>query len=186
MTKTRINSGLAAVMVVASMFAGWQTLLIVSVLLLLFCELDEKVKTIMVRVITFTAGLALFSMCWGLIVDGVNVGIKSLGGVIDVINDYLEVGSKIDATKLYSYLLTPAGRVINIADGIVTFLITLAKFAFIIALLTGKKAKDNAISTKINGYVTKFVNYVNSTDSNNTNNNMNNGQYNNPNNMGQM
>lgn len=185
MTKAKVNPGLAAVMVVASMFAGWQTLLIVSVLLLLFCELDEKVKTIMVRVITFMAGLALFTMCWNLIVEGIGVGTKSLGGAFDVINDYLEVGSKIDTTKLNSYLINPVNRITNIADGIVSFLITLAKFAFIIALLTGKKAKDNAISTKINGYVTKFVNYVNSTDSNNTNN-MNNGGYNNPNNIGQM
>jgi len=182
MSKAKINPGLAAVMVVASMFAGWQTLLIVSVLLLLFCDLEEKVKTIMVRVITFMAGLALFSMCWGLIVEGVGLIPKTLNSGVDFINTFLSVGDKIDASTLQTKLCNPINIAVNAVDNIVSFLITLAKFAFIIALLTGKKSKDNAISTKINGYVSKFVNYVNSTDSNNTNNNPYNGQ----NNMGQM
>jgi hypothetical protein len=170
MSKTKVNPGLAAVMIVASMFAGWQTLLIVSVLLLLFCELDEKVKNIMVRVITFSAGLALFIMCWGLIVEGIKLIPSTLNSCVDFINSFLSVGDKIDATTLQTKLCGPINTAVNAVDNIVSFLITLAKFAFIVALIGGKKAKDNAISTKINGYVTKFVNYVNSTDSNNTNN----------------
>lgn len=164
MSKVKVNPGLAAVMVVASMFAGWQTLLIVSVLLLLFCELEEKVKTIMVRVITFTAGLALFTMCWNLIVEGIGVGTKSLNSVFDFINSFLAVENKIDTSSLQTHLINPINIVVGVADNIVSFLITLVKFGFIVMILTGKEAKKNFISEKINGYVTKFVKYVNNTD----------------------
>lgn len=183
MTRVKVNPGLAAVMVVASMFAGWQTLLIVSVLLLLFCELEEKVKTIMVRVITFTAGLALFTMCWNLIVDGVGVGTKSLSSVFDFINSFLSIENKIDTSSLQSHLINPINIVIGVADNIVSFLITLVKFGFIVMVLTGKQAKKNFVSDKINGYVTKFVNYVNNTDSANTTNNGNTTNYTDTNNV---
>lgn len=183
MTRVKVNLGLAAVMVVASMFAGWQTLLIVSVLLLLFCDLDEKVKTIMVRVITFTAGLALFTMFWNLIVDGLGVATKSLNGVFDFINSFLSVENKIDTSNIQTHLVNPINIAVGIADNIVSFLITLVKFGFIVMVLTGKQAKKNFISEKIDGYVKKFVNYVNNTENANNVNNTNTNIYNDTNNV---
>ena len=41
MSKVKINSGLAAIMVIGGFIAGWQTMLIVCALLLLFAEIDE-------------------------------------------------------------------------------------------------------------------------------------------------
>ena len=39
MNKFKISSGLAAVVLLVSLFAGWSTLLLVTVLMLLFCEM---------------------------------------------------------------------------------------------------------------------------------------------------
>ncbi len=169
MTKTKIKPGLAALIVVASMFAGWQTLLIVCALLLLFCELDEKVKNIMVSVITFTAGVALFTLAWNLIVDGVGVLTSSLTGVFDVINSYLDAGSRIDISDLQRYLLNPVNKVVDILDGIVGFLITFAKFGFVLAIIVGKPIKRNPVYDKISGFVNNFINYVNVTDNSSNN-----------------
>ena len=170
MTKAKIKPGLAALIVVASMFAGWQTLLIVCALLLLFCELDEKVKNIMVSVITFTAGVALFTLAWNLIVDGVGVLTSSLNGVFDVINSYLDAGSKIDISELQRYLLNPITKVVGILDGIVDFLVAFAKFGFILAIIVGKPIKRNFVYDKINGFVNNFINYVTTTDNSNDSN----------------
>lgn len=161
MAKTKIKTGFAALILVACMFAGWQTTLIVSVLLLIFCELDEKAKNVMVCVIAFTAGLALFSLFWDLIVDGVGVVTKSLTGVFDVINSYLDSTDKIDINDLQRYIINPVNKITDIADEIVSFLITLAKFGFIVAIITGKVAKKNFISEKIDKYVNNFTNYFN-------------------------
>lgn len=161
MTKTKIKTGFAALILVACMFAGWQTTLLVSVLLLIFCELDENAKNIMVGILAFTAGLALFTLCWSLIVDGIDVVTKSLTGVFDVINGFLDSSDKIDITDLQRYIINPINQITDIADNIVSFLITFAKFGFIIAILTGKAAKKNFISEKINKYVDNFTNYFN-------------------------
>lgn len=170
MNRISIKPGLAALIVVASMFAGWQTLLIVCALMLLFCELDEKVKNIMVSVIAFTAGLALFSLVWGLIVDGAGLVTKTLNDLVSVVNSYLSVDSKIDITKLQSYLLNPINTLVSIANNIVTYLITFVKFGFIISILTGKKQNDNFFVIKVNEFVNKFTNYVNVNNNENTNN----------------
>lgn len=182
MSRVKIKSGLASLIIVASMFAGWQTLLIVCALMLLFCEIEDSVKNVMVKVITFTAGVALFSLAWGLIVDGIELITKSLTDLIGVINGYLEYDSKINISKFENYLLNPVNSLASIADNIVNYLITFVRFGFIFGILTGKLQKPNFISNKINEFIDKFTNYTNNADSDNNNSNVNN-QYNTNQNM---
>lgn len=73
MLKAKVSTGLAAIMLISSLFVGWQTMLIVTILLFAFCEVDGKVKDIAIRVITFFIGLTLVITAWGLIVDGVEL-----------------------------------------------------------------------------------------------------------------
>lgn len=74
MSKLKINSWLASVILLGCLFSGWATFLTVVVLMLIFCEISVSVKQVLVRVITFYFGITLLSMAWGLIVDGVNLG----------------------------------------------------------------------------------------------------------------
>ena len=48
MNKLKINNGLAAIILLASLFAGWQTLLLAVILMLIFCEVNDKVRNLMV------------------------------------------------------------------------------------------------------------------------------------------
>ena len=73
MNKLKINNSLAAIILVASLFAGWQTMLLVVLLMLIFCELDDKIKNLATTVIAFLVGLTLISILWALIYDGVNL-----------------------------------------------------------------------------------------------------------------
>ena len=61
MNKLKINNGLAAIILLASLFAGWQTLLLAVILMLIFCEVNDKVRNLMVNVIAFLVGLTLIS-----------------------------------------------------------------------------------------------------------------------------
>lgn len=160
MNRVKISSGLAAIVLLASLFSGWSTLLTVTVLILLFCELDEKIKSIMVRVITFYVGLTIFDLAWGLIVDGINLIPSTIEQLVTVINSYLS--KPIDILKLEVYLLNPATSLVGIADGIINYLIIFAKFAFIVCILGNKAMKENFVVKKINEYVNKAVNYINS------------------------
>lgn len=161
MGKVKVNSGLASVIVLASLFAGWQTLLIVVALLLLFCDMDEKVKGIIVKVVSFYAALALVSLGWGLITDLVDLIIESLDKLIAVVNGYLDYANRIDITKLTAYVLNPVSSLVDIADGIISYLLVFAKFAFIIAVLGNKQVKENPIIKKINEFVEKVVAFIN-------------------------
>lgn len=161
MEKAKIKPGIAALIVVATIFAGWEATLIVSALLLLFCEMDDKVKNILVKVLTFTAGLALFTLLWTLIVKGVDVFVDSINNFVNIINGYLEAENRIDMTDFNRYFLTPVKSLTTIADSIVSFFLLFAKFAFVVAVISGKQMKNNFFFDKINGYVNKFVGYFN-------------------------
>lgn len=162
MNKYKINPGLAAVLLVASLFAGWGTLLLVALLMLIFCEFDEKTKGIMVRVVSFLVGLSLVSLAWDLIYDGIHLIVDSLDNLIATINSYLDYSNQINILKLEQYLINPATNILSILNSIVNYLLTFAKFGFILAIVAGKPMKGNIITNKINEFVNKVINFINS------------------------
>lgn len=130
--------------------------------MLIFCEISDSVKQVLIRVITFYFGITLLSMAWGLLVDGVNLVIDSFNDFIGIINSYLT--DPISVYKLEAYLLTPIAKVVSLADGIISYLFVFIKFSFILAVLGNKKLKDNFIVIKLNIFVDKVVSFVNSFD----------------------
>ena len=160
MNKVKISSGLAAIVLLASLFSGWTILLTVSILMLLFCEMNETIKQVMVKVITFYVGLTIVNLAWELIVDGVNLITSSLNQLIAVINSYLT--EPINIYKLELYLLSPLTNIVSLIDGIVVYLLVFAKFMFIIAILGNKPMKENFIVKKINEFISKAISFINS------------------------
>ena len=158
MNKVKVSTGLASLVLVASIFAGLGTMLTVIALLLLFCEVDN-VKGVIVRVLSFYLGLLLFQTLWGILVDGYGVVCSTIDGFIGVINSYLD--KPITISKLHQYLLDPIKSILNICDNIVDFFVVLIKFGFVVSFLEGKVAKENFISKFVNKFVDKAVAFVN-------------------------
>jgi len=160
MNKLKISTGLAAIVLLSSLFAGWGTLLTVCVLMLLFCEMNDNIKRVMTTVITFYVGLTIVQLAWDLIVDGVNLVTNSIDSIVNIINNYLN--EPINLYKLKQYLLSPLSGVVNLGNNIIYYLLAFTKFAFIVAILCNKPMKDNFVVRKINEYINKVVNYINS------------------------
>lgn len=158
MGKVKVPAGLAGAILVAAYMAGWQTALIVFILMLIFIEMNDNVKGVMVRVLTFMIGLALFMMLWSLIQGGYGMVYDSIRTFFNIISSYLE--DPIDVSKLYQYLLDPIKNIISICDNIIVFLYDLAKFGFLIALLAGKQFKENFFVRWVNNYVDKAINFI--------------------------
>ena len=78
MGKLKINSGLISLILVACLFMGWTTMLTVAALILIFCEIDDKVKNVFVRVLSFLIAITLFNLLWDLITGAINLVISSL------------------------------------------------------------------------------------------------------------
>lgn len=164
MSKFKVNSGLLSLVLVACLFSGWATMLTVVVLILIFCEIDEKIKNILVRVLSFFVAITLFSMLWDLITGGVTLAIGSIKDLINVINSYLEYDKVISLGKLDSYVFVPVQGLVDIADSVIGYILTFIKFSFIISIFLNKSGKPNFIIKKIEEYVNNIVNFVNSFD----------------------
>lgn len=164
MNKLKINPGLAGIILLACLFSGWQTLLLVVILMLLFCEVDDKIKSVIIKVVTFFAAYTIVTMAWDLIMTGIDVVFKTIDTILNTINSFLDYTDQIDFSALKNYFLTPLSNLVGIADNVVSFLFLVVKFAFIVATIQNKPTKENIVSKKINEFVTKIVNYINGLD----------------------
>ncbi len=185
MNKLKINNSLAAIILVATLFAGWQTTLLVILLMLIFCEFDDKIKNLLTTVIAFSVGLTLVSILWSLIYDGANLLLDSLATIIDIINRYLSAGNRIDITNFTLKFIEPVKSILELGNSGIDLLIMLTKFGFIISIFTGTAMKNNAFTRKVNDYINKALVYINNfeinqqgTVNNNNNNNNNSNNFN--------
>ena len=157
MNKIKVNTGIVSLVLLACLFSGWQTMLIVSILLFLFCEVDEKTKQIAIRVITFYVGITLIGLAWDLIEGGVGLILDTIQKVLDLINYYRRSLDILTIAKVSTPIIT----VLGIGSSIITYLILLTKFFFILAVLAGKEPKENPFSKQVNNFVSKAVNFIN-------------------------
>ncbi len=155
MNKSKVNTGIAALLVFASIFAGWDVLLIVSVLLLIFSEFNDKTKDVTVKVISFLAGISIITLGWSLIVNGVDLLFNVIEKFVDIINSYLS--DPITMINLTRYVITPISKLVEIGDKIFDYIIIIIKFKFILDILNNKPIKNNIITK----FVNKVINFIN-------------------------
>ena len=162
MNKVKVNSGLAAIMVVGGFIAGWQTLLLVCAFLLLFAETDDKVKDVMVSMITFAIGFYLINYLIDMIFYGINnIGMTALRDLDDIVDSIIV---KIDYQKvgiMTKYFISPLDKIITLVKNVINLLLDVAKFGFVVCVIANKPIKDGGIMGKVKGYVKDAVNYVN-------------------------
>lgn len=155
--KIKLNTGLASIILVASLFAGWQTLLIVTILMFVFCDVEDRVKQVATAVITFYIGYYIVLTGWNIISAVVEAAIGAVQGLMTTINTYLDPTDLIAYTKV----LAPINYIWGIIVDVVDILFNLVKLGFVIGVLTGRPGSNNPLSAKINEYVNKAINYVN-------------------------
>ena len=157
MGKVKINNNLAALMLVASIFGGWECLLLVTLLMFIFCEVDDKIQNVAIRVITFYVAYTIVSMGWSVIYSGVSTAEGAITNIVATINTYLDPAEAIETTKL----IVPIKNILAIADSVMDLLFLIVKLGFVVSVFTFKPASTNPLTTKINEYVNKVLNYIN-------------------------
>ncbi len=174
MGKVKINDNLAALMLVASIFAGWGTLMIVTILMVVFCDLNDKIKPLIIKVVSFMAGISLILLGWDLVSSGIDLIFKLFDNIVSIINSYLSYSSKIDLVEFESKFVFPVTTIVSSIGSVIKYLTTFFKFGFIIAIISGKAMKETAWTKKVNSYISKFTNFTNSFNGDvNVNNNVN-------------
>ena len=162
MEKVKISNGLLGLLLIATIFTSLEISVIVFSLLIIFGNMDESNKKIFVNVVAFLIGITLFGIFCNLIVEGVNILFKSILDFIDVINCYLS--KPIIVNDLQKYVFTPITDVLKIFSNLVTYLITVVKFVFVISLLKNKDIHKSKLYNLVSRYVDKITKYFNKTE----------------------
>lgn len=160
MKKFNVNANLLALLMLISLFAGWEYMIIVTAFIWVFCEASKNLKDLTIRAIAVYAGCYLFNVLWILITDVYDIAIDGLNTLLSIIGNFGAESAEFSlkflefTTKLNSYFLTPLDSVVGIVGSLVTLLILFIKFKFIVSTLSNKPI------TGIFGFVQKYINSV--------------------------
>lgn len=158
MKKLKINNALAIILILASMFAGWGTFLLTTLLILIFTELDEKTRNIIASIATFFLSLTIVSLLWDLIVGGTRYILNSADGIVSVINAFRDPLDQIEG--LSTKFTIPVSHIVNIIDNGVNYCFTFVKVFYLIRFFTNKQCTQGKISSYINDYMQAVSNYI--------------------------
>ena len=159
MNKVKIHPGLASIALLASLFAGWETLLIVTVLLFAFCEIDERTKGIATSVLAFYVGYTIITWGWDLIESVLYMLPSLLTKFVDIINNFLSPLDYISLVKITG----PITTLLGLASDVVSLVFTIVKLTFVINVLSGKDPKKFFLSGMFSKFIDKALNFINGT-----------------------
>ncbi len=160
MNKYKISGTVAAILIIGAYFAGWQTMILLGAFLFIFCELDNRVRDLVINVFSFSIAIELVEQFWHLIYKASSLIPNILTKFVGIINHYLDAGNQIDLGKFGDYVIYPIQDIFEICDEVFGYLIIFAFFVYITSLLVGKTNRGLLISGFIAKYITKVFNYV--------------------------
>ena len=156
MKKIKTNANLLALLLIISLFAGWEYIILVSAFVWLFTEENKALKDLSIKVIAVYGACVLFSMAWSLISGVIDLGSEGILTVFNVLNSY---NSDIVATDIQRYFLHPVGYIVTYIGMLVSFLILFVKFSFIRSVVMNKPMFG--LFGKLEEYVNSFTRFAN-------------------------
>lgn len=101
----------------------------------------------------------MFTWLWSIIDNGYGIGIDAINGLLSVIGSYGADVTEI-TIKLNQYVINLLDVVMDIAGSVVSFLVLLTKFKFVVSIISNKPM--TGAFSKIQEYINYFVNFANS------------------------
>ena len=155
MNKVKVSNGVAAGLLVASLFAGIGTTLTIAVLLLIFCDIEDF-KKVLVRVLSFAVAMFILTAGWDLLVNLYGLFLTIINSLVEFIDSYLN--KPLDVSGFYRYCLTPIKTIINMIDSIFDYVVAAIKLGFVVIFLKKKDVKETFLSKLISNFVNSFGN----------------------------
>ena len=138
MKKIKVNENILALLMFASIFAGWPYLIVVTAFIWAFCEVGKSLQKLTVKIISVFGALAIIDLGWDLIVQGVDM---TFGGLNRFFSMLVSWGVSPElVTNATRYAFTPIDLLVQIFGSILTFLLLLAKIKFIVEIIANKNA----------------------------------------------
>ena len=136
MKKLKVNENILALLMFITMFAGWQYMIIVVGFIWAFCEAGNSLQKLTVKVVSVFGAIAIVSLMWSLIVQGVDA---TMGGLNKFFQMLVSWG--VDAnlvTNANRYAFTPIELLLSIFESVLNLLLLIVKVRFIFSVITNK------------------------------------------------
>lgn len=159
MKKFKINANFLALLVIISLFAGWEYMIVVTAFIWCFCESSQNLKNLTISAIAIYAGCYVFSWLWDVVESVYAIGTDSLTGLMTILSNYgvdvLEISINLD-----KYLVSTLDVIMDLATSVIYLLILLTKFKFVVSIVSNKPM--TGAFSKIQEYINYFINFANS------------------------
>ncbi len=158
MKSFKVNENLLGLLLVGAMFAGWEYLIVVTAFAFVFCEISEKFKDLVVKVLAVFIALSLTVLLWDLILEGKEV---VFGGLREFFK--LLVSWGVTDELLYNfdkYFMNLINFVLDVASNIVRFVVLAVKVRFILSVLSNKEMKS--VFSPVQSFINKSLDFAKS------------------------
>lgn len=150
MKSFKVNENLLGLLLVGAMFAGWEYLIVVTAFSLVFCDISEKFKDLVVKVLAVFIAISLILLLWDLVLEGKEVIFGGLRSFFELL-----VSWGVDSDLLYNfdkYFMNIINFIFNIAGDVLVFIVLAIKVRFIFSVLNNKEMSS------VFGPVQSFIN----------------------------
>ncbi len=156
MKKLKVNENILALMLLASFFAGWQVFVLAVAFIWGFCEMNDSLKSLSIKVGVVLGAVEILYLGWDVI-----VALKDLvlGGLKNVFDMLVSFGVTEELTyNTGRYLFNPVNYIFAIAESFVIFAALYVKLRFVLATvkneeLRGALAPVQSLINKMNNFV---------------------------------
>lgn len=159
MKKFKVNANLLALLMIISLFAGWEYMIVVTAFIWCFCDASQNLKNLTISAVAIYVGCYVFSLLWSIINGAYGVGVEAIEGLFTIIQSYGADVTEV-SLKLNQYLISPAGVIMNLLGSVVSLLILLTKFRFVVSIITNRPM--TGAFSKIQEYINYVINFANS------------------------
>ncbi len=156
MKKLKVNENILALAMFASLFAGWQVMVVVLLFVWAFCEAGNSLQKLTVKTISVFGAIAVVSLCWSLIVQGVDATMGGLNKFFQMLVSWGVDGSLVLNANKYAF--TPIELLISIFESILNLILLIVKVRFIFSILTNKNYNGIWPVRKIAEKIEEFAN----------------------------
>lgn len=154
MNKFKINPNLMSILVLGSLFMGWQYLIFV-ILFIVLCENNENVKNILIKTVALLAACLILSTAWSIVTEGIDLLDSALDSLFSM-SYILEMD--ISKPEFLTTLFGIVGIVTSFISSAISYIILFAKFTFIMSVINNKPFKKPF--SKLDDYLNQVLNYI--------------------------
>lgn len=157
MKKLKVNENILALILLLSFFASDLALVISLVFIWAFCEINDTLKDLSIKVGVVMGAILILSLGWGVVEAGKDLIFGGLNNIFEMLVSW-GVTSEL-TSNANQYVFSPVNSVFTIADYFIVFVILFVKLRFVLSVV--KNEEMGGALWPLQSLINKMMNFVN-------------------------